>query len=61
VSDAWANTVQYSEMDTCAHANTGPRVCAPNEGDSHPSDSGYLVIADEVFTASEYERLGGSG
>jgi lysophospholipase L1-like esterase len=27
------------------------------EGDSHPSDAGYRTIADEVFTASGYDRL----
>jgi lysophospholipase L1-like esterase len=27
------------------------------DGDIHPSDAGYRVIADEVWDASEYERL----
>jgi lysophospholipase L1-like esterase len=30
-----------------------------SEGDSHPSDAGYEAIADIVFDASGYDRLGG--
>jgi hypothetical protein len=30
-----------------------------SEGDGHPSDAGYRAMAEAVFEASGYARLGG--